>query len=311
MRSFIYYMISILSLQFCCFTGYTIQPGASRVNPLTTPTIMGEDTTCAGDGGYIYTTDAGMTGYVWTVSAGGEITSGGTGTSSTATITWNSAGTQSVSVTFFGASGTTTLAITVLVKLPVSLSIAASDDTVCEGTPVTLTATGVNGGGTPTYVWKVNAIIAGSNSPVFTYVPTNGDLITCLLTSSERCTTGNPALSNSVLIIVQQNSTPAITISSSGNPVCQGSQVTFTAIAFKGGASPGYQWKVNNVNAGTNIPTYSYTPINGDIVKCVLTSNIICPSGNPATSNPITMIVSPIQPVNVTIIVSANPSCLG
>jgi len=57
-----------------------------------------------------------------------------------------------------------------------------------------------------------------------------------------------------------------------------------------GGSSPAYQWKVNGVNVGT-LPAYSYIPAYNDRVTCVLTSNYACPSGNPATSNTITMIV--------------------
>ena len=64
-----------------------------------TPTLTGSEFACVGIGGYIYTTDPGMTGYVWLVT-GGDITSGGTSTSSTVTVTWTTPGPQSVSVTY-------------------------------------------------------------------------------------------------------------------------------------------------------------------------------------------------------------------
>ncbi|HPS63162.1 MAG TPA: SprB repeat-containing protein, partial [Bacteroidales bacterium] len=85
----------------------------------------------------------------------------------------------------------------------------------------------------------------------------------------------------------------SVTISASANPVCSGVSVTFTAVPVNGGATPLYQWKVNGMNAGTSNPVFTYVPSNGDLVTCVLTSGIACPAGNPATSNPLVLSVSP------------------
>ena len=282
-----------------------------RIGSMLTPTITGNDTACADGGEYIYLTEPGMTNYIWTVSPDGNIASGGTLTSSTITITWSTPGAKTVSVSYDGASGPAILNVTALPSLPVSISIVASDDTVCEGTAVTFTATAINGGSTPFYQWKINAINTGNNSPTYSYTPANGDFVSCHLTSSEICTSGNPAISNSIEIDVIQNSFVNVSISASANPICLGSSVTFTATPYNGGTLPSYQWKVNNVNAGTNSPTFTYVPINSDHILCILTSNVTCPTGNPATSSTIIMTVSPIQPVSVSITASANPSCLG
>jgi uncharacterized protein (TIGR02145 family) len=80
-----------------------------------------------------------------------------------------------------------------------------------------------------------------------------------------------------------------ISISASLNPFCPGSSVTFTAIPINGGAGPAFQWKVNGINAGTNSPTYAYNPANNDSVRCIMTSNLSCVSGNPASSNTVNM----------------------
>ena len=60
------------------------------------------------------------------------------------------------------------------------------------------------------------------------------------------------------LITVNPNLPVSVSIAASANPVCAGTSVIFTATATNGGASPSYQWKVNNINAGTNSATYTY-----------------------------------------------------
>jgi len=82
--------------------------------------------------------------------------------------------------------------------------------------------------------------------------------------------------------------------------VCSGNSVTFIATTTNGGINPIYQWKVNGTNAGTNNSSYSFIPINGDIVTCMIISNVACPSGNPATSNTVTMLVDPTVPTSGT-----------
>ena len=59
-----------------------------------------------------------------------------------------------------------------------------------------------------------------------------------------------------------------------------GTPVTFTAAPVNGGTVPAFQWKVNAANAAnaTNA-TYTYTPANGDVITCVLTSNAPCVTG--------------------------------
>ncbi|MDD4554595.1 MAG: FISUMP domain-containing protein [Bacteroidales bacterium] len=181
--------------------------------------------------------------------------------------------------------------------VPVSVTITAPVGTLCAGEPVSLTATPVNGGTTPSFQWKVNNIMVGTNSPTYTYTPTNGDQVVCILTSNLSCVSGNPATSNTVAITVAVPATVSVTIAASANPVTAGTAVTFTATPVNGGASPDYQWKVNGINAGSNSSNYTYNPADGDVITCVVTSNASCITGNPAVSNAITMVVNPaVQP---------------
>ncbi|MFL5763716.1 MAG: T9SS type A sorting domain-containing protein [Bacteroidia bacterium] len=217
------------------------------------------------------------------------------------------------SATCISGSPATSNAITMTVNpnLPVSVSISASpSSTICSGTNVTFTATPTNGGGAPVYQWKKNAVnIGGATSSTYsTTTLVNGDVITCQLTSSATCITGSPATSNSITITVNPNLPVSVTIAASpSSTICAGTSVTFTATPTNGGTVPSYQWQVNGSNVGTNSPTYTSSALtNGQIVTCILTSNVTCPSGNPATSNAITMTVNPIVTASVTI--AASPS---
>jgi uncharacterized protein (TIGR02145 family) len=194
----------------------------------------------------------------------------------------------------------------------VKVNITASANNICAGTPVTFTANPTNPGLTPFYQWKVNGIIAGTNSPTFSYTPLNNDVVTCLLTSSlTSCISNNPALSNSILMVIDSVLIVNISINPSSNPVCAGTSVTFTATPVNGGTTPSYQWKVNGINTGTNSPVYSYVPLNGDQVNCELTSSVDCPLTNPITSNTLSMNTNNNLPVSLVIAASANPFCPG
>ena len=198
-------------------------------------------------------------------------------------------------------------------NLPVSVSISANPgNQVCDGTQVTFTAVPVNGGPSPAYQWQVNGANAGTNNFRYTYTPVNGDAVTCLLTSNTPCSSGNPATSNPISMVVNSNIPVGVTIASSANPVCAGTPVTFTATPVNGGSFPVFMWIVNGVGVGANSPTYSYIPSNGDQVECFLLSSLLnCATNNPALSNPVNMTVDPILPVSVSVGVSANPVCIG
>jgi hypothetical protein len=99
------------------------------------------------------------------------------------------------------------------------------------------------------------------------------------------------ATSNSITIIVNQGGAASVSISASQNNVCAGTPVTFTATPVNGGASPTYLWYLNNVAFATG-PSGTYVPHNGDKVYVVMTSSLSLVTGNPATSNMVTMVVN-------------------
>ena len=205
------------------------------------------------------------------------------------------------------------ITMTVNPNLPVSVSIAASNNTICAGTLVNFTATAINGGSNPFYQWKINGGNVGSNLPTFSSSTlANGDVITCVITSNETCVIGNPATSNGVVMTVNPILPVSISITSTTNTICDGNSLTFTATASNGGTNPFYQWKINGGNVGTNSFQFSLNTLqNGDIVTCELTSNASCVSGNPAISNGITVTVNPLLPVSIFISANDTQICSG
>ena len=167
-------------------------------------------------------------------------------------------------------------------------SASASPSTICEGSSTQLN-TGLSGGLAPyMYTWTPATGLSDPNaaSPIAT------PAVTTTYNLSIYDNLGSYT-SSSVTVTVQPVLPVSVSVAPSSNPSPPGSYVLFTATPVNGGASPAYQWKVNGMNAGTGLSTYSYVPANGDDVACVMTSNYACASGNPATSNTIAMIVMP------------------
>src|SRR5690606_981479 len=94
---------------------------------------------------------------------------------------------------------------------------------------------------------------------------------------------------------------------------CEGTNITFSATSANGGASPLYQWQVNDVNVGTNSPAFSSSSLsNGDVVRCIMNSSVTCVTNSADTSNEISVGVKVKSEPDVTIAVSPSDSaCAG
>jgi len=159
------------------------------------------------------------------------------------------------------------------------------------------------------YQWKLNVGNVGTNSPAYSNSSlTNGDQISCVLTSNANCASPTTATSNTITITVNSNIAASVSISASpGSTINQGDNVTFTATNTNNVPSPSYQWKLNGNNVGTNSNTYSNSFLaNGDQINCVISSSSPCVTGSPATSNTITMIVNPVGIAEIDFINNIN-----
>ncbi len=184
-----------------------------------------------------------------------------------------------------------------------TVSVAATPGTTfcLATTPASFLATGTNEGLTPSYQWYVNGTVVGAGN-FYSYTPTAGDTVKCVMTSSEAC--AFPAtVSHTDVITVSPMQTPSVSITGSTPIVCQGDLATFTAAPVFGGTSPSYNWTLNGISVWGGA-SYSYVPANGDVLVCTMTSNYPCLLTTTAASAAYTVHVQSTIPNSINIYAS-------
>ena len=173
-------------------------------------------------------------------------------------------------------------------------TITASDTTICTGASILFTAVVTGANSTTTYQWKRNGINVGNNQAnYYSNNFSNNDVVYVQVTINNPCVTTQNIISNSQTIHVSNSLAATVSITSSSNPACAGSTITYTATASNAGNNATYQWKKNGINAGSNLNTFTANNINNnDIISVVLTSSITCVSNSPVTSNSIVQIIN-------------------
>lgn len=146
-----------------------------------------------------------------------------------------------------------------------------------------------------------NGINIATGNDFSTSSLTNGDIISCVMTTSLACVNFATASSNNLQVTVNTIVIPMATIFANATNICAGTNVTFTASSNI--ANPTYQWKVNNNNSGSNSNIFTSSTLNNnDIVSCtLLTPTTGCYSLNTISSNQISIIVKPLLTPTISI----------
>lgn len=226
------------------------------VNPLPVVNAGLDQTVCSGTS--VTLTGSGATNYTWD----NGISQGVSFTPSVGTINYTVTGTTA-------AGCTSTDQVTVTVN-PNPVTNAGTDQTVCAGTSVTLTATGAS-----TYSWD-NAVNQG-----VAFVPISTNTYTVTGTNSYGCTSTDQ-------VMVTVNPLPVVN-AGADQTVCAGTSVTLSA----SGAST-YTWD-NGVSQGV-----AFTPAVGSITYSVTgTSGVGCISSDQVVvtvnANPLPVINGPTE----------------
>lgn len=282
------------------YNGGAWVPMSSR-GQLTTPTwINGDFDPCIGQSGlgYEVSTVPGANAYQWTVPPGSVIVSGQGSNAITVDFGLTPGNICVTALDECDRSQTLCQSVTFLPWPDPATAVLMPDaNPSCAGATVNIYCNVSYSGFINSYQWyRNNTLVPGVTWDTYSFVPANGDVVFCKVSTWEQCWSDQEAFSDTVTLSVNPSTPVSISIAASANNVCTGRQVTFTATPVNGGASPSYQWKKNgsNISGATN-PTYTYAPANNDIITCVLTSSISCPSGSPATSNAVTMTVQSSQ----------------
>lgn len=209
-----------------------------------------------------------------------------------------------------------TVMVTVNPIVTPSLTITATEDTICSGVSVTFTATPINGGVQPTFTWYRGSVSLGTPSTSNTYTSSSitSGAITCRMTSNASCITQSIDTSNVINLVVLNNLTPTISISQTpANNICSGATINFTSSVTNVGNTPQYQWKKNglDINGATNGTFNSSSLVSGDVITCQLTSNYVCVTSNTATSNSLAQSIAQNVTPTVGIAASQTTICSG
>ncbi len=193
-----------------------------------------------------------------------------------------------------------------------AVNISTFTNPSCAGVNVTIIAAGSNLGSAPTRSWYKNwVLVTGVTGNTYSSTSfANGDVIHCVaISSSTNCLTTNIDTSSALILTVNPSVVPNITINSLNASGCSGGVVNFTSTTVNGGVGPVKQWQVNGVAVATGTNYSSGALNNGDVVRCVLTSNAVCAVPPKDTSNTITVNVFPIVTPAVTIVNNINNVC--
>jgi uncharacterized protein (TIGR02145 family) len=232
------------------------------------PTITASGSTIFCQNDSVILTSSSANSYSWSNGA------------TTQSITVLSSGNYAVTITNTdGCSATSSnKTVTVNPNLLVNVSISVSANPICgAGSSVTFTANPANGG-TPSYQWYRNAVPVGTGQPLYTYVPANGDLVSCILTSSEVCTLNNPASSNTISMIIANP--PVVTFTSCFDTV---TILNAQPIVLKGGIPLGGTYSGMGVNSGTGVFTPSIAGIGTKTITYSYTNVSLCSASKTKT----------------------------
>ena len=244
----------------------------ATVNVTTVNIAISPPTASICPGGNITLTASGGTTYVW--APGGA-------TTAAVTVSPTSTTTYTVTSASGGCPGSATRVVTVNPSVTASINIAPTPgNSICSGTSVLFTATISNGGASPVYQWTRNGTTVGPNANAYpTSTLSNGDIISCTLTSNAACVTNPTVVSNPVTMTVS-GGLPTI---SSFTPTSgtSGTTVTINGTNFVGVSAV----KFNGTNA-------SFTVVNATQITATVpagaTTGLISVTNNCGTGNSVT-----------------------
>jgi hypothetical protein len=190
----------------------------------------------------------------------------------------------------FATTDPATLIVDGINNDPLSVTVTSTATRICKDKPATFEATVTNGGNLTNYQWRINGIdVPGATTQSFTTTSLNSsDKVSCSVTRINACMAPVSATSNAITVIVNQNITPFVYISSNpSTPVSPFTTITFTTNVTAGGDNPSFQWMLNgnDIPDATNDTFTTYTLADNDEISVKMVSNDPCTTKPEAVSN--------------------------
>lgn len=202
------------------------------------------------------------------------------------------------------ASGPITMTVNSTAAASVSITQDLGTNPTCVGASAGFSATPANGGANPIYHWQINGVTTVTttgNLGFGTSSLVNGDVVSCILYSSNSCASNTVASSSGITMTVSSVLVPSIAINmtSGSNPMCTGTPATFSAGYANGGVNPTFQWYLNSGITGGNSPTLSLPGPYTGTVECRMFPNSSCASPTLAISPSLNMTIHATPVVTV------------
>ena len=203
-----------------------------------------------------------------------------------------------------------------LLQTPTVTIVANPGNSISSGTPVTFTATPINGGTLPSYQWKKNNANVGMNSPTYTDATlADGDVITVEMTSSDPCASPTAATSNAITMTVippcpsLSNAPDEVQIT---NSICSSCTLSGGSISAPAGmpcpTGSSIQYSTDGgLTWDNNLPVYNQEgPVQTIQTRCICDANsdVFSPASAGVTTEPGTC-------TPVTAIIDGNPTVCG
>ncbi len=294
----------------------TVNTPSSAVTSISGSTLIcqGSSTTLTALGGSLgtgatYQWGTGST--VGTSPIGGATSVSYTPTPSSTTSYW-------VSVTGpapCGGAGGVSTTVTVNNPSTAPTAITGGGTTICQGSSVTLTATGGTLGTSAQYVWGTGSVGTGvfqlSTSTTATVTPSATTTYWVSVTgTASPCS--NPGGSATTSVTVNNPSTAPVAITGGGT-ICQGSTATLTAIGGTLGTGANYVWGTGSVGTGvfqTSTSTTATVTPSSTTSYWVSVTGTTAPCSNPGGSATATVSVA-VPSTAVTGISGTTSLCSG
>jgi gliding motility-associated-like protein len=129
--------------------------------------------------------------------------------------------------------------IAILLADTPSVMVTATDNDVCAGNPISMSASVTAAGAGPVFQWSVNGTASDSSGSTYNSSGLqNGDIVTCTLTPGTGACGSTPVVSNAVQVVVYP--LPSVSVSPADTSVPYGTGLTLSAVTSSDVVS--WQW---------------------------------------------------------------------